>query len=310
MGGEEFQKLLKKHQMTYSNKMTSLTRVLLRPRVVFTVNQGHVNFSSTSDVTYIRHINPLRENRDIVVENLSERLKQKFPVQYSFLSKDLQFDVDVSSQNEILEIAKNLKDPSDDSNIEDKCLSLFESWMTKSKLSLAYYMFANKDVFYSKDFMIKVVKHLSQDISTNVSDSHEELVALWLCLYFSQKLWTVEEIYEHLDFAQIQDRLAKLITQNQLSNAEICCIFFGMKKVSGLELFDVNLKIALYRHIAKSVIDEDRNLLISMVLPILIRGKQSARMDDGDMIKFLETLSVSKENLSTSSLIQIVNHGI
>ena len=28
------------------------------------------------------------------------------------------------------------------------------------------------------------------------------------------------------------------------------------------------------------------------------------------MIKFLETLSVSKENLSTSSLIQIVNHGI
>ena len=37
---------------------------------------------------------------------------------------------------------------------------------------------------------------------------------------------------------------------------------------------------------------------------------KSNRMDDGDMIKFLETLSVSKENLSTSSLIQIVNHGI
>ena len=101
-------------------------------------------------------------------------------------------------------------------------------------------MFANKDVFYSKDFMIKVVKHLSQDISTNVSNSHEELVALWLCLYFSQKLWTVEEIYEHLDFAQIQDRLAKLITQNQLSNAEICCIFFGMKKVSGTSFFPIS----------------------------------------------------------------------
>ena len=56
---------------------------------------------------------------------------------------------------QILEIAKHLKEPND-TNVEDKCLSLFESWMTKSKLSLAYYMFANKDVFYSKEFMIKV----------------------------------------------------------------------------------------------------------------------------------------------------------
>ena len=54
-----------------------------------------------------------------------------------------------------MEIAKHLKEPND-TNVEDKCLSLFESWMTKSKLSLAYYMFANKDVFYSKEFMIKV----------------------------------------------------------------------------------------------------------------------------------------------------------
>ena len=78
-----------------------------------------------------------------------------------------------------------------------------------------------------------MVKHLSQDISSKVSNNHEELVALWLCLYFSQKIWTVEEIYEHLDFGQIQERLATLIGQNLLSNAEICCIFFGMKKISG-----------------------------------------------------------------------------
>ena len=78
-----------------------------------------------------------------------------------------------------------------------------------------------------------MVKHLSQDISSKLSNNHEELVALWLCLYFSQKIWTVEEIYEHLDFGQIQERLATLIGQNLLSNAEICCIFFGMKKVTG-----------------------------------------------------------------------------
>ena len=139
-----------------------------------------------------------------------------------------------------MEIAKLLKE-SNNANVENKCLSLFESWMTKSKLSLAYYMFANKDVFYSKDFMIKVIKHLSSDISSK--SSKEELVALWLCLHFTQKLWTVEEIYEHLDFGQIQDLLADLIKYQQISNAEICCIFFGMKKITGnhwlLKLFQV-----------------------------------------------------------------------
>ena len=99
-------------------------------------------------------------------------------------------------------------------------------------MSLAYYMLANKEVFYSKDFMIKVIKHVSRDISSN---SHpEELVALWLCLYFSKRLWKVEEIYEHLDFTQVQERLASLINMGLLSNAEICCIFFGMKKVTGM----------------------------------------------------------------------------
>ena len=60
------------------------------------------HFSATSDVTYIRHINPLRENRDNVVEDLSDRLRQKFPLQYSFLSKDLQFEVEVNSQDEVI----------------------------------------------------------------------------------------------------------------------------------------------------------------------------------------------------------------
>ena len=44
---------------------------------------------------------------------------------------------------------------------------------------------------------------------------------------------------------------------------------------SGLEIFDMKLRQALYRHITRSAADEDRDLLISMVLPILIRGKHS-----------------------------------
>ena len=44
---------------------------------------------------------------------------------------------------------------------------------------------------------------------------------------------------------------------------------------SGLEIFDMKLRQALYRHITRSAADEDRDLLISMILPILIRGKHS-----------------------------------
>ena len=67
------------------------------------------HFSATSDVTYIRHINPLRENRDNVVEDLSDRLRQKFPLQYSFLSKDLQFEVEVNSQDEVINFSDVFK---------------------------------------------------------------------------------------------------------------------------------------------------------------------------------------------------------
>ena len=41
------------------------------------------------------------KDRYNVVEDLSDRLKQKFPLQYSFLSKDLQFEVEVNSQDEV-----------------------------------------------------------------------------------------------------------------------------------------------------------------------------------------------------------------
>ena len=38
------------------------------------------------------------------MEDLSDRLRQKFPLQYSFLSKDLQFEVEVNSQDEVCKI--------------------------------------------------------------------------------------------------------------------------------------------------------------------------------------------------------------
>ena len=57
--------------------------------------------SSGPDVTHLRHINPLRENRDNIVEELSDKLRQRYPDQYSFLTKNLQFETDAESQNEV-----------------------------------------------------------------------------------------------------------------------------------------------------------------------------------------------------------------
>ena len=42
-----------------------------------------------------------------------------------------------------------------------------------------------------------------------------------------------------------------------------------------------------------------------LILLLILKG-----VDEGDMINFLQTLGVSRENLATSSIIQIVNHGI
>ena len=42
-----------------------------------------------------------------------------------------------------------------------------------------------------------------------------------------------------------------------------------------------------------------------LIILLILQG-----VDEGDMINFLQTLGASRENLATSSIIQIVNHGI
>ena len=82
--------------------MTSLCRILHKTRVVWLRSGSKCYFSSSGpDVTHLRHINPLRENRDNIVEELSDKLRQRFPGQYSFLSKNLQFEANAEAQNEV-----------------------------------------------------------------------------------------------------------------------------------------------------------------------------------------------------------------
>ena len=73
----------------------------------------------------------------------------------------------------------------------------------------------------------------------------------------------------------------------------------------------MSLRQALYQHLATLGNDEEKDMLISVVLPILIRGKNSdKRIGEEYIMKLLARLSVTREHFATPSLIQIVNHGI
>ena len=91
---------------------------------------------------------------------MRDKLSQKLPEKYAFLNcKDIITAAKVS-KNEIVELWKLLSVKTPNAEIEDKCLALFESWITgkSNKSSLAYVLLANKDVFYSDEFLTKVIK--------------------------------------------------------------------------------------------------------------------------------------------------------
>ena len=78
-----------------------------------------------------------------------------------------------------------------------------------------------------------------------------------------------------------------------------------------MEIYDLNLKQTLYRHLSRSENDEEKDMLVSVVLPILLRSKNSTKgINDAYMVDLLQTLSVSRQIFGISSLLQIVNHGI
>ena len=233
--------------------------------------------SSSSSVTYIRQVNPFRLSRDQFVESLCTQLHEKEPEKYSFLKEDLnevQKELKEHDANEeILELLSMLMSKENSPETAEKCLTLFESWVGRTKLNLAFYMFANRDVFHSVEFLSRIVKHLSSNVE-NLSS--EEIVALWLCIHFSNRVWSREELYEHLDFTVFQMKLAKMIPL--LSVAEISCILIGMKKVRSIALYHPELRFALYTMLSgltklySSVSEEERaelDHLVCLTLPIL-----------------------------------------
>lgn len=253
-----------------------------------------------SDNATFRLVSPIRAQRDELVEDLCSKLTQSKSDKYSFLNAS-----EIKKDNEVMQIVKLLN-----SNQDDDCTTLIESWMSKSKLSLTYYLLANKDNFYSNEFLTKVIKNLSENVSSLKS---EEVVALWLCLYLTKRHWSTEELYQHLNFDVFQTVLNGLL--KSLSVAEISCIFSGMKKVIGLELYLPRLRANLYEYLASILEDfqvpyEDKDVLFATVLPILQQGSsyKSEETSAAEVQKFAQTLVKFAKSVKLNTLILCSYH--
>lgn len=253
--------------------------------------------SSSIDVTLMRHVNPVREHRDTLVENLCEKLHLEMPDKYSFLSKKPRDDQDVRN------LLSHMSSQPDDKSLS---LSIFESWMSQANsLSLVYYLHANRDKFHSEEFLTRIVKHLSSNLGKL---NAEEIVALWISLYFTQRIWTTEELYEHLDMNDFQLKLSEMVRTRSVSNAELCCIFMAMKRVSGLSLYMPYLRDTLYLFILSCDINQESDLLISLMLPIMQQDNCVKKDQEKHLSNLLDAFFEASGNVSTQTLLHVIIH--
>ena len=132
------------------------------------------------------------------------------------------------------------------------------------------------------------------------------MVTLWLTLHLTKKLWTVEDLYETLDFTRFQFDLSKLISKNEISSQEIQLIFHGMKKVQGLNLYHQVLRKVLYNYL----INYPEEQLIRAIIPIMQRSDEIQKDDKKLILQLLGTCGLITSQLSMSALIQLINYGI
>ena len=170
--------------------------------------------------TCIRLVNPLQRDRNSIVENLCKNLQENLPGKYPYLKlpNDLEAKISFHDEHNYEKIQELFESIQSNEKSHEENLELFESWLTSSKLKMAFYLIANKNKFFSEEFSFKVIQSLSNDL---MNFTPEEFVAFWLYLYFSrEKTWIKEELYEHLDFNVAQIKLARLLASNQLSIQE------------------------------------------------------------------------------------------
>ena len=79
--------------------------------------------------------------------------------------------------------------------------------------------------------LLRLVHHLSERLPSLAPD---ELVSLLLMVYFKGQ-WRMEDLLGHLDPVALQDKLAALVANQKLTNAEVCACALG-KGMSGVHV--------------------------------------------------------------------------
>ena len=135
------------------------------------------------------------------------------------------------------------------SQLESRCLQLFHAWVGRSKLGLGYlFHLTNHQKGWGDEFITKIVRHLAPRIEELPT---EEIVTLMLMIFFRRETWSEDDLYEILDPTFLQKRLSTLMDSTiGITDAELCAICLGLRKVKGFTANIDEFRDALYRRLA------------------------------------------------------------
>ena len=126
-------------------------------------------------------------------------------------------------------------------------MDLFQSWIGKSKLGIAYLLYTNN--LKCDTFLSKVIKHLASNLETL---KPEEFVAMLLMVYFKKNM-SADDIMEYMDPTLLQMILADFLQDDVLSSGEICAVTLGLGKLRDFRVNYDELRVALYEKMGKIV---------------------------------------------------------
>ena len=159
---------------------------------------------------------------------------------------------------------------------------------------------------WGDEFITKIVRHLAPRIEELPT---EEIVTLMLMIFFRRETWSEDDLYEILDPTFLQKRLSTLMDSTKgITDAELCAICLGLRKVKGFTANVDEFRDALYRRLenignilssekAFSLDVEHISALNMAVIQISVLLQQGYHMGTRDPAKHILGLElICKEN--------------
>ena len=133
-----------------------------------------------------------------------------------------------------------------ENEVEQMCLDLFRGWIGNSKFGLGYmfYLTRGPRKAWGDRFIQRLVEYMGSGIEKL---SNEEVVSLMLMLYLKTKSApNSDDVYDHLDPTILQRKVKDVIAARTNSDAELCAIFLGLRRLPQLTLDVDDLRDQVY----------------------------------------------------------------